>query len=99
MSMPGFTAHVSLYKTTQYYGMTGAFNQVYGTISPAQVVLRPPRQRCPGGNFDNCFFITAAKNMCRTDPMPEHCFFGVGEACGFLCPPGGGGGGGGVDAD
>ncbi len=40
MSMPGFTAEVSLYKTNGRYQMIHAHYQIQGTVSPAQVNRR-----------------------------------------------------------
>lgn len=74
MSMPGFTAEVSLYKTMNHYHMIGAIHEADGTVHAAQISLGNPP--C----FVQCF------QECIQEGIPP---FQCGPACRRQCnPPG-----------
>lgn len=79
MHMPGFTAEVSLYETSNRYHMIGAINQGDGTVQPAQNGSEDPfcLTRCfracieSGGSGFQC--ILECRNECNPQPTCGRC--------------------------
>lgn len=67
MTLPGFTAEDSLYRTTGHYRTAGAHDQINGTVYPAQsdnlrwTIYDPIRLKC------------SPMTICKPDPLNDFC--------------------------